>query len=436
MSTAAAPLDPWGRSVVYAVRRWVFIPILLAALGAVTGGLVGTAARPSAEALVSVRSTALDGAGLERAAESAALAIGRRSLFKVAGEKAGADPDDLRSRTKVGVKPGTQIISVTVTAGTSEQAVGEATAVAVAAVQLGSAGIPDELDQVTEEVRKLIRGHALANPDAERARLARLGDELATRQGGVLANGQQLTLLQEAEPARLVPATPVLVTMGAPIERGGVGCRWSAQGHETTGDGVGPEGSRNVHRFDRFSARKIRHRSSDGLATLEGVEGDGHRRCHLEIESGVGDCNRVSIPDRLLTFAGHDRLTGRDVNEVEVEHEWNPDVANHGEEIPDPAEDGYPGPAFLSASCDSGIGHLPGRADQTLGELLLEVADDVATGIEHVVFGVDVKSLAGFEREQSRRFGRVGVEDHFFLERHSLLLGKCQEGAFGPVWVG
>ena len=215
MSTAAAPLDPWGRSVVYAVRRWVFIPILLAALGAVTGGLVGTAARPSAEALVSVRSTALDGAGLERAAESAALAIGRRSLFTVAGGEASADPDDLRSRTKVGVKPGTQIISVTVTAGTSEQAVGEATAVAVAAVQLGSAGIPDELDQVTEEVRKLIRGHALANPDAERARLARLGDELATRQGGVLANGQQLTLLQEAEPARLVPATPVLVTMGA-----------------------------------------------------------------------------------------------------------------------------------------------------------------------------------------------------------------------------
>ena len=215
MSTAAAPLDPWGRSVVHAVRRWVFIPILLAALGAVTGGLVGRAARPSAEALVSVRSTALDGAGLERAAESAALAIGRRSLFTVAGGEANADPDDLRSRTKVGVKPGTQIISVTVTAGTSEQAVGEATAVAVAAVQLGSAGIPDELDQVTEEVRKLIRGHALTNPDAERARLARLGDELATRQGGVLANGQQLTLLQEAEPARLVPATPVLVTMGA-----------------------------------------------------------------------------------------------------------------------------------------------------------------------------------------------------------------------------
>ena len=50
--------------------------------------------------------------------------------------------------------------------------------------------------------------------EAEGARLSRLGDELAARQAAVLANGQQLSLLQEAEPARLVPATPILVVMG------------------------------------------------------------------------------------------------------------------------------------------------------------------------------------------------------------------------------
>ena len=85
MSTAAPPPDPWGRSVFHAVRRWAFIPLVLAILGAVAGGLVGMGARPSAEALVSVRSTAVDGAGLERAAESAALAMSTRPLFTDGG---------------------------------------------------------------------------------------------------------------------------------------------------------------------------------------------------------------------------------------------------------------------------------------------------------------------------------------------------------------
>jgi capsular polysaccharide biosynthesis protein len=215
MSKAAAPLDPWGRSVVNAVRRWAYVPILLAALGALTGGLVGMAARPSAEALVLVRSAALDGAGLERAAESAALAMRTMSVFSEASRGTTTDAGDLRSRTKIGAKPGTQVISVTVTALTSEQAVREANAVARAAILLGSTGIPHQLRQVTREVRKLIREHPVASSPAEQARLARLGDELAGRQSAVLDNGQQLTLLQDAEPTRLVPATPVLVAMGA-----------------------------------------------------------------------------------------------------------------------------------------------------------------------------------------------------------------------------
>ena len=215
MSTAATtPPDLWGRSVLHAVRRWVFIPIVLAVLGAVAGGLVGMAARPSAEALVSVQTTSIDGAALERLAESAALALGTRPLFKVAAQQVGDDADDLRSRTKVRAKPKTQIISVTVTAPTSEQAVSEANAVAAAGVAAAGADVPGQLKQVTEEIRALIRERALSNTEAERARLARLGDELAARQTAVLTDGQRLSLLQEAEPARLVPATPVLVAMG------------------------------------------------------------------------------------------------------------------------------------------------------------------------------------------------------------------------------
>ena len=216
MSTTATPVDPWGRSVLHAVRRWAFVPLLLAILGAVAGGLVGVATRPSAEALVSVRSSAttLDGAALERAAESAALTMDTRSLFLAAAAQVGADADDLRNRTKVGVKPKTQIISVTVTAPSSEQAAREADAIAETAVAAVGAGVRGQLEQVTGDMRQLIRERALSSPRAEGARLSRLGDELAARQAAVLANGQQLSLLQEAEPARLVPATPILVVMG------------------------------------------------------------------------------------------------------------------------------------------------------------------------------------------------------------------------------
>jgi capsular polysaccharide biosynthesis protein len=215
MSTAAAPLDPLGRSVINAVRRWAYIPIQLATLGAVTGGLVGMAARPSAEALVSVRSTAVDGAGLERATETAALAMNTTTLFRRAAGEAAVDPDDLRSRTKIGVMPNTQTISVTVTATTSEQAAREATALADAAVELGSAGVPNELRRITDEMRKLIREHAVPSTAAEQARLARLGEEVANQQSAVLAGGEELSFLQEGAPARVVPSTSVLVAMGA-----------------------------------------------------------------------------------------------------------------------------------------------------------------------------------------------------------------------------
>ena len=201
--------------MLHAVRRWALIPLVLAVLGAVAGGLAGIRARPSAEALVSVQSAAVDGAGLERAAESAVLAMSTKPLYKSAAQLVGADPDDLRNRTKVGAKPNTQIISVAVTAPTSEQAVREANALAAAAVTIGESGIPDQLEQVTAEFRKLIRDHPLTSAEAERARLGRLGDELATQQAAVLTSGQQLTVVQEAEPSRLVPATHILAGMGA-----------------------------------------------------------------------------------------------------------------------------------------------------------------------------------------------------------------------------
>ena len=128
MSTVAAPLDPgsiggecrppmglypscWLRSV-QSPAVW-------------SGWRRGRVPRRSSRSAAQ-RSMARSG----RAAESAALTMGTMPLFQEAGRRSGVDPGELRRHTKIAVKPNTQIISITVTAKTSEQAVREATAMA------------------------------------------------------------------------------------------------------------------------------------------------------------------------------------------------------------------------------------------------------------------------------------------------------------------
>jgi hypothetical protein len=207
--------DPWGGSVLKAVRRWVYVPLGLAIVGAIAGGYVGSVAKPSAEALLIVKGDAIDGQGMERTVESEALKLKTQTLFDAAAGTAGVTPDNLRARTQIGAKPNTQIISVRITAPSTAQAIREASAVANAAVEQVSADVPAQLQQITDETRELIKDQRLANKDAERARLARLGDDLASRLSAALDKSQQLALLQAGEPTRLVPSTPIMAAMGA-----------------------------------------------------------------------------------------------------------------------------------------------------------------------------------------------------------------------------
>jgi hypothetical protein len=215
MTSKSESVDPWGRAVLNAARRWVYIPLALAIVGAVAGAYVGSSARPSAEALLLVNSNAIDGQGMVRTVESEARKLNTQPLFEAAARSAGVRSDDLRARTKIGAKPNTQIISIKITATSSAQAVREASAVADSAVSQASAQVPAQIEAVTEETRKLIADQELNNKEAERARLAKLGDNLAGRLSDVLDKSQQLDLLQSGEPTRLVPSTPILAAMGA-----------------------------------------------------------------------------------------------------------------------------------------------------------------------------------------------------------------------------
>ena len=211
----ATPKDLRGRALLNSFRRWAFIPILMSALLASAGWVVGTIAKPSAEALLIVHTDALDGDGMERATEGAALTLSTATAFERAAQRAGVEVQDLRGRTRIAAEPNTQIVTITVTALTSQQAVRDANAIVDSALAAGSERVAVQLDQITDRAKDVIDDHRSGDGPAERARLARLGEILATQQTAAMSSAKQLELLQKAEPGRSVPSPPVMAGMGA-----------------------------------------------------------------------------------------------------------------------------------------------------------------------------------------------------------------------------
>ena len=82
-----AQYDPWGRSVLNALRRWIIIPIALGMLGAAAGLVAGTMAKPSAEALLRVESSATDGTGMKIVQESTMLELDTAPVYSAAAQE-------------------------------------------------------------------------------------------------------------------------------------------------------------------------------------------------------------------------------------------------------------------------------------------------------------------------------------------------------------
>jgi hypothetical protein len=105
-------------------------------------------------------------------------------------------------------------LSIVVTAPSSGQAVADANAIANEALASAPNRARAAINQLTEATGGLIRSRRLTSPDAERARVAQLGEELGASQAALLTSANQLQLLQRAEPVRRLPAAPVLGLMG------------------------------------------------------------------------------------------------------------------------------------------------------------------------------------------------------------------------------
>lgn len=206
--------DPWGRSLWQAIRRMWLLPLLLGLLGAVAGGYAGNAAQPSAEALVRVAATSDDSTAMDRAVETAAQELDTAQIFATAAEQAGGTGADLRQRTQIAPATDSQVLTITVTAPSLDQAVAEADALVAAGVEQANDRRDSELEQLTEETRDLISSSKLSDASAERARVASLGDALAASQAQLIANARQLTLLAPATSSSETPSPVLLAALG------------------------------------------------------------------------------------------------------------------------------------------------------------------------------------------------------------------------------
>jgi hypothetical protein len=209
-----AQYDPWGRSVLNALRRWIILPIALGLIGAAAGLVAGDAAKPSAEALLRVESAASDGTGMQIVQESTVLELDTAPIYTAAADETGTTAADLRARTQIAAVTDSQLITITVTAPTAEEAVAQANAIADTAIAVNEQRIDASLEEVTDNTRELITKSTLANADAEQARVSRLGDTLGQNQSNLVAGSRNLVLVHSAEGSALLPSPLLLGSLG------------------------------------------------------------------------------------------------------------------------------------------------------------------------------------------------------------------------------
>jgi len=207
------PSAAWGGDLVNALRRWWFLPLLLAAVGAAGAASVASEVQPSATAVVRVESPALDGSGIERSVRQAAVEFGTTSVLTAAGTR--TPVTELRKRTQIAASGDSQTISITVTAPTAAEAVTQANAIAKAGVANSLARTNASLKAATRAASQALTTNRLSNSKAERARVARVGDQLATRQSDISGGIERYSVAQSAELAPAGLGAKLLALVGA-----------------------------------------------------------------------------------------------------------------------------------------------------------------------------------------------------------------------------
>lgn len=213
---AVTNVDPWGRSLGETLRRWWWVPVLFAILGAVIGGMVGSGSPSTATALLRVQSTANNGDGLNQAQTTALTEMGTSEVFQAAAQQIGATEPQLRERTEIAAVPNSLTIEVAVTGASPEEAARDANAFAEAAATASSSRVTEELAALTQATGQVIAGSNLNNSIAEQNRLGTLGSELAAAQSRTLSESRQVSVIQPATvEAASTTSRSMLILLGA-----------------------------------------------------------------------------------------------------------------------------------------------------------------------------------------------------------------------------
>lgn len=211
------PVDQPPVSALLKLRfKWIVAGVILGAVVGLVASLVLGVGRFSAQTVLQVAPTSDDSQRAAQLAQSVKVMAGSTPVLEVASEKTGVPVSQLRQRALVTWDDGTDIVTVQVSARTSEGAKEQSTAIADAVIELSGANTDARLSALTEQAQKLVTEAPLPDETAETQRKAGLGYTLAQQQGAAIGAGADIEVINPADSAEPSGITPLLgVLLGA-----------------------------------------------------------------------------------------------------------------------------------------------------------------------------------------------------------------------------
>lgn len=193
--------------------KWIVAGVLIGAILGLLASLVFGVGRYSAQTVLQVAPTSDDSQRAAQLAQSVKVMAGSTPVLEVASQKTGVSVQELRKRTLVTWDDGTDIVTIQVSARTSQDAQAESTAIADAVIELSGANTDARLAALTEQAQKLVTEAPLPDATAEEQRKSGLGYSLAQQQGAAMGAGADIEVINPADSAEATGLTPLIGTV-------------------------------------------------------------------------------------------------------------------------------------------------------------------------------------------------------------------------------
>lgn len=196
------PIDQPSVSAVLRLRtKWIVLGAVLGAIAGLVFSLIFEAGRYTASTVLEVAPTATESQRAAQLAQAVNVFAGSSPVYNQAAEANDVTAADLRRRTKVVWEDGTSIITISVSARSSQAAQDQATSLADTVINLSESSTGGQRERLLRESQEVLARDVLTDPTAEQARKGSLGSAVADQQGGVIASGTQITVINPADTA-------------------------------------------------------------------------------------------------------------------------------------------------------------------------------------------------------------------------------------------